>query len=105
MGALVYFRRKGETTQRELGLQDMKELPPRGRDVTIEVDGKLARAWVLDRREFVSRKHRTPRALNLDLDGRLAKETRPRSFHGPAVAVLDCPVNVILVTAAGVGLT
>lgn len=69
MRALVYFRRKGETTYRELGLQEMKALPPKGSDVTVEVDGRITRARVLDRREFVSSKHQTPRDLSLYLEG------------------------------------
>ena len=69
MRAWVYFRFKGEPTYRELGLQEMKALPPRGSEVTVELDGKLAPARVLDRREFVSREHQSPRDLSLYLEG------------------------------------
>lgn len=69
MQALVYFRFKGESTYRELGLQEMKALPPKGSDVTVEVDGKVTQARVMDRREFVSRRRKRPRDLSLYLDG------------------------------------
>ena len=68
MRALVYFRRKGETNYRELGLQEMKVLQPKGGDVTVEIGGELIRARVLDRREFVS-EQQTPRDLSLYLEG------------------------------------
>jgi len=69
MRALVYFRRKGQTNYRQLGLQDMTVLPPTGSDVTVDVDGTLTQARIMDRREFVSRKHRKPRDLSLYLQG------------------------------------
>jgi hypothetical protein len=69
MRALVYFRGKGETTYRKLGLQEMKALPPKGGDVTVDVDGKRTQARVMDRREFVSRWRKTPRDLSLYLEG------------------------------------
>ena len=69
MRALVYFRHKGETTYRNLGFQEMKELPPKGSDVTVNVDGKLKRARVLDRRKFVSRRRERSRDLSLYLEG------------------------------------
>ena len=68
MQALLFFRRKGETTYRELGLQEMRELPQRGSDVTVEVDGKVAQARVVDRRESVCSEHK-PRGLSLYLEG------------------------------------
>jgi hypothetical protein len=69
MQAWLYFHRKGETTYRELGLQELRELPPRGCEVTLEVDGKVAQARVLDRREFISYGYQTPRDLSLYLGG------------------------------------
>ena len=69
MQAWLYFRRKGETAYRELGLQEVKELPPKGCEVTLEIDGKVAQARVLDRREFVSYGYQTPRDLTLYLEG------------------------------------
>jgi len=69
MRALVYFRRKGQTDYRRLGLQEMTVLPPTGSDVTVDVDGTLTQARIMDRREFVSRKHRKPRDLSLYLQG------------------------------------
>jgi hypothetical protein len=47
----------------------VKELPPKGCDVTLEIDGKVAQARVLDRREFVSYGYQTPRDLTLYLEG------------------------------------
>jgi hypothetical protein len=67
MQALLFFRRKGETTYRELGLQEMRELPQRGSDVTVEVDGKVAQARVVDRRESCN-EHQRPRGLSLYLE-------------------------------------
>jgi len=69
MRAWLYFRRKGETTYRELGLQELRELPLRGCEVTLEVDGKVAQARVLDYREFISDGYQTPRDLSLYLEG------------------------------------
>jgi hypothetical protein len=66
MQAWLYFHRKGETTYRELGLQEVKELPP---EVTLEVVGKVAQARVLDRRAFISYGYQTPRDLSLYLEG------------------------------------
>jgi hypothetical protein len=37
--------------------------------VTLEVDGKVAQARVLDRREFISYGYQTPRDLSLYLEG------------------------------------
>jgi hypothetical protein len=47
----------------------MTVLPPTGSDVTVDVDGKLTQARIMDRREFVSRKHHKPRDLSLYLQG------------------------------------
>jgi hypothetical protein len=47
----------------------MTVLPPTGSDVTVDVDGKLTQARIMDRREFVSRKHGRPRDLSLYLQG------------------------------------
>jgi hypothetical protein len=47
----------------------VKELPPRGCEVTLEVDGKVAQARVLDYREFISDGYQTPRDLSLYLEG------------------------------------
>jgi hypothetical protein len=47
----------------------MTVLPPTGSDVTVDVDGTLTQARIMDRREFVSRKHRKPRDLSLYLQG------------------------------------
>jgi len=65
----VYFRRKGETTYRKLGLQEVKALPPKGSDVTVDVDGALTQARVMDRRESVCDQHQRPRGLSLYLEG------------------------------------
>jgi len=46
MRALVYFRRKGETTYRKLGPQEMSTLPPKGADVTVDVGGEITQARV-----------------------------------------------------------
>jgi hypothetical protein len=77
MRALVYFRGKGETTYRELGLQEMKALPPKGGDVTVDVDGKRTQARVMDRREFVSRG--SPQPLQFACRGRSDCPTRTSS--------------------------
>ena len=69
MQALVYFRSKGQTVYRALGPQDMKTLPPKGCDVTLDVDGTVTRARVMDRTESVSRRLKTPRDLSLYLEG------------------------------------
>ena len=69
MYALVYFRRKGETTYRKLGLQEMKVLPVKGSDVTVDVDGTLTTARVMDRREFICDQHQRPRDLSLYVEG------------------------------------
>lgn len=69
MRALVYFRRRGETTYRKLGPQEMNALPPKGADVTIDVGGEITRARVMDRRDFVSRWRKRPRDLSLYLEG------------------------------------
>jgi hypothetical protein len=69
MQAWLYFHRKGETTYRELGLQEVRELPPRGCAVTLEVGGKVAQTRVLDRSAFISYGYQTPRDLSLYLEG------------------------------------
>jgi len=69
MRALVYFRSKGETTYRALGPQEMKALPVKGSDVTLDVDGKLTEARVMVRRESFSRWRKKPRDLSLYIEG------------------------------------
>ena len=69
MHALVYFRRKGETTYRKLGLQEVKVLPPKGSDVTVDVDGALTQTRVMGRRESICTEHQRPRDLSLYLEG------------------------------------
>jgi hypothetical protein len=43
----VYFRRKGETSYRKLGVQETSVLPPKGSDGTVDVDGTLTLARVI----------------------------------------------------------
>jgi len=69
MRASVYFRRKGETTYRKLGLQELKVLPPKGSDVTVDVDGALTQTRVMGRRESICTEHQRPRDLSLYLEG------------------------------------
>jgi hypothetical protein len=68
MRALVYFRSKGETTSRALGPQEMKALPLKSSDVTLDVDEKLAQVRVMDRRGSFLRWCKRPRDLSLSIE-------------------------------------
>jgi len=69
MNALVYFRSKGQSHFRKLGLQGLAELPATGSHVIVDVDGQRMRARVRDRRESISRWRKIPRYLSLYLEG------------------------------------
>jgi hypothetical protein len=90
MRVLVYFRRNGETNWRELGLQEMKVLLPKGSDVTVEIDGKRTQARVMDRREFVS-EQQTPRDLT----------STWTASRAPSVRALGTPRRDILLSTRG----
>ncbi len=76
MRALIHFRGAGETNYRELGVQDISALPPKGSHVTLTVDGKSTRARVVDRRETISPQKLAPGHLNLFLES-LQPEEQP----------------------------
>jgi hypothetical protein len=68
MRALIHFRDAGATKYRELGVQDVSALPPKGSHVTLTVDGRSTRARVVDRRETISPQKLAPGSLNLFLE-------------------------------------
>lgn len=68
MRALIHFRDPGESTYRELGVQEISALPPKGCHLTLTVDGKSTRARVVDRRETISPRKLAPGNLNLFLE-------------------------------------
>lgn len=68
MRASIHFRDAGETKYRELGVQDVRALPPTGSHVTLTVDGRSTRARVVDRRETISPQMLAPGHLNLFLE-------------------------------------
>ena len=75
MRALIYFRRKGEPAYRGLGLQEVKALPPKGSDVTVEIDGKVTAARIMDRREAASHRRKKPGEMSLYLEGASPKKS------------------------------
>ncbi len=68
MRALIHFRDAGEIKYRELGIQEISALPPRGSHVTLTVDGKSTRARVVDRGETISLRKLAPGNLKLFLE-------------------------------------